>query len=71
MQTCCEVQSLETSNVNNENQTQTIYFLGELNTFVLKMRNNCRENCSQFEKRDRGDLLLQGERTRCDPWFTQ
>lgn len=46
-------------------------FPGRANTFLLKMRNNCRENCSQFEKRDRGDLLLQGERTRCDPWFTQ
>lgn len=36
MQTCCEVQSLETSNVNNENQTQTIYFLGERTHFCWK-----------------------------------
>lgn len=53
----------------------TIYFLGERThkklSVLLKMRTNCRENCCQFEKRNNSDLLLQGKRTRCDPWFTQ
>lgn len=35
----------------------------------MKIRNNCTENCSQFQHNVH--LLLQGRRSRCDPWFTQ
>ncbi len=69
-----EVHPLQTSNINNEKQTYYLFLWG-VNTqkqcVLLKIRNNCKENCSQFQQED--NIHLQpGERmTCCDHWFPQ
>lgn len=56
MRTLCgaQVHPLKTSNITNEKQTYYL-FLGRANTqkqcVLLKIRNNCTENCSQFQWR--------------------
>lgn len=69
MQTLCEgrVYPLKTSNANNEKQTY-IYFLGET---ILRIRNNCRENSSQFWWVGGEGRQHTLKRDCCDPWPPQ